>query len=197
MPYGLKNAGATYQRLVNMMFEQQIGKSMEVYVDDMLVKSKQESDHVAHLAEAFTIMERYGMRLNPAKCCFGVESGKFLGFMVNQRGIDANPEKRQALINMRPPRNIQDVQSLTGRVAALNRFISKSSDKCQPFFKALKKGKTFEWTAECDEAFRSLKAYLAQPHTLSKPTLGETLYLYLAVSKEAISSVLVREEDEI
>ena len=107
-----------------------------MYVDDMLVKSKGGADHVKHLEEAFRIMRRYGMRLNPAKCVFGVEAGKFLGFMVHQRGIDANPEKIQALLNMRSPRTVKKVHCLTGRVAALNRFVSKASDKCRPFFLA-------------------------------------------------------------
>ena len=93
MPFRLKNAGATYQRLVNMMFKEQIGKIMEVYVNDMLVKSKVTSDHIAHLADMFKILHAYRMKLNPLKCAFGVASEKFLGFMVNQRGIEANPEK--------------------------------------------------------------------------------------------------------
>ena len=100
MPFGLKNAGATYQRLVNMMFKEQISKTMEVYVDDMLVKSKIAFNHVAHLADTFNILRTYRMKLHPLKCSFGVASRKFLGFMVNQRGIEANPEKIQALIDM-------------------------------------------------------------------------------------------------
>ena len=198
MPFGLLNAGATYQRLVNMMFEKQIGKTMEVYVDDMLVKSREASDHIGHLAEMFSILRKYRMKLNPQKCVFGVESGKFLGFIVNHRGIEANPTKIQALINMRSPRNVKEVQSLTGRVAALNRFVSKSSDKCQEFFKAIKKvGKRFEWTPECEEAFQKIKEHLGSPPLLSKPKEGEVLIVYLAVSDYAISVVLVREEGGI
>ena len=87
------------------------------------------------------------MKLNPSKCAFGVSLGKFLGFMVSHRGIKANPDKIQAILNMEPPRNIKEVQSLTGQVAALNRFVSKATDKCLPFFKVLKKA--FEWTNEC------------------------------------------------
>ena len=170
---------------------------MEVYVDDMLVKSKKGVDHGAHLEEAFSIMRKYGMRLNPMKCCFGVEAGKFLGFMVHQCGIDANPEKINALLNMRSPKNVKEVQSLTGRVAALNRFILKSSDKCQPFFQALKGGKYFVWTPECEKSLEELKEYLMTPQTLSKPVHGEELYLYLAISKVALSAALVREEDKV
>ena len=87
MPFGLKNAGATYQRLVNRMFQKQIGTTMEVYIDDMLVKSTTAELHIAHLSEAFQILREYNMKLNPAKCAFGVSAGKFLGFIVNNRGI--------------------------------------------------------------------------------------------------------------
>ncbi|XP_063948111.1 uncharacterized protein LOC108203333 [Daucus carota subsp. sativus] len=148
MPFGLINAGATYQRLVSMMFKDQIGKTMEVYVDDMLVKSKEAQDHIQHLAEMFDILKKYRMKLNPQKCVFGVESGKFLGFMVNHRGIEANPAKIKALLDMKSPQNVKQVQSLTGRIAALNRFVSKSSDRCKEFFKAIKDaGKTHSISA--------------------------------------------------
>ncbi|KAK1399355.1 hypothetical protein POM88_009218 [Heracleum sosnowskyi] len=195
MPFGLVNAGATYQRLVNKMFKDHIGKTMEVYVDDMLVKSKEAKDHIQHLAEMFTILRIYRMKLNPQKCVFGVESGKFLGFIVNHRGIEANPAKIKALMEMRSPRRVRDVQSLTGRIAALNRFVSKSSDKCQEFFKAIKKvGRNFQWTEECEETFQNIKRHLSTPPLLSNPQQGEVLVLYLAVSEYAVSAVLIREE---
>ena len=120
MPFGLKNAGATYQRLVNRMFASQIGVNMEVYVDDMLVKSKRQKNHIQDLTECFSILRKYNMKLNPQKCSFGVSSGKFLGFIVNARGIEANPDKIKALIDMPSPRKHKDVQSLTGRMAALS-----------------------------------------------------------------------------
>uniref|UniRef100_A0A2N9GJ57 RNA-directed DNA polymerase n=1 Tax=Fagus sylvatica TaxID=28930 RepID=A0A2N9GJ57_FAGSY len=120
MPFGLKNAGATYQRLVNKMFHDQIGRNVEVYVDDMLVKSKKDEDHLIDLKETFQTLRRYNMKLNPAKCVFGVSSGKFLGFMVSQRGIEANPDKIKAILDMSPPKTIKEVQSLTGKAAALN-----------------------------------------------------------------------------
>ena len=139
MPFRLKNTGATYQRLVNRMFQKQIGASMEVYIDDMLVKSTTTELHIAHLSEAFQILKEYNMKLNPAKCAFGVSAGKFLGFIVNNRGIEANTDKIKVVLDMPPPLNIKEVQRLTGRIAALSRFVSKASDKCQPFFQVLKK----------------------------------------------------------
>ena len=107
---------------------------MEVYIDDMLVKSTTVELHIAHLAEAFQILKEYNMKLNPVKCAFGVLAGKFLGFIVNNRGIEANPNKIKAVLDMSSPSNIKEVQRLTGRIAALSRFVSRASDKCQPFF---------------------------------------------------------------
>lgn len=194
MPFGLINVGATYQRLVNKMFKKQIGKTMEVYMDDMLVKSKRAEDHIADLAEMFHILRKYKMKLNPQKCVFGVESGKFLGFMVNHRGIEANPAKIKALLDMKSPTSVKQVQSLTGRIAALNRFVSKSLDRCKEFFKAIKgRGKDFLWTPECEEAFLKIKEQLGNPPILAKPEDGETLILYLAVSEYSVSAVLVKE----
>ncbi|KAI5321961.1 hypothetical protein L3X38_031033 [Prunus dulcis] len=181
MPFGLKNAGATYQRLVNKIFAGYIGNIMEVYVDDMLVKSRTAEDHLQNLSIMFGILKEYWMRLNPKKCAFGVSSGKFLGFMISQRGIEANPEKIKAILDMERPKTTKDIQSLTGRVAALTRFISKATDKCVPFFKALKGGKRdITWTVECDNAFQALKNYMSKAPLLSKPLPGEILYLYLS-----------------
>ena len=151
MPFGLKSAGATYQRLVNYMFRDLIGKSMEVYMDDLLVKSKEETDHLRHLSESFAILRKFWMKLNPAKCAFGVSSGKFLGHLVSRKGIEANPEKIRAVINMKSPRMTKEVQSLVGRIAVLNRFVSHATDRCLPFFKIL--WKAFEWSKECEKAF--------------------------------------------
>ena len=132
------------------------------------------------------------MKLNPSKCVFRVLSGKFLGFMVSQKGIEANPDKIQAILNMKLPMNIKEVQSLTRRVVALNRFVSKTTDKCLPFFKILRKA--FDWTDQCQKAFQDLKVYLTTTPLLSPSIPGEELYLYLAVSPHAVSSALIREE---
>ena len=120
------------------MFSKQIGRNMEVYIDDMLVKSKKELTHLDDLKETFATLKQYQMKLNLNKCVFGVASGKFLGFMVSQRGIEANSEKVQAIINMASLRTVKEVHKLTGRIATLNRFVSRATDKCLPFFKTLK-----------------------------------------------------------
>jgi hypothetical protein len=132
------------------------------------------------------------MRLNPAKSAFGVSSGKFLGFMVSQRGIEANPEKVKVVLDMQPLRTTKQLQQPKGRITALNQFISRSTDKCLPFFKILKKA--FTWSEECKEVFIKLKECLINPLLLSRPTEGEILYLYLVVSPSAVSSALIRED---
>ncbi|GKU94690.1 hypothetical protein SLEP1_g8144 [Rubroshorea leprosula] len=129
MPFGLKNVGVTYQKMVTIVFRAQIGRNLEVYVDDIVVKSLKAEDHLTNLEETFNNLRKNRMRLNPAKCIFGVEFGNFLGFMVSKRGIEVNPEKIKAIVEMEPPKSVKDVQRLTGRVAALHRFISKSVDK--------------------------------------------------------------------
>ncbi|XP_048605621.1 uncharacterized protein LOC106373592 [Brassica napus] len=138
MPFGLKNAGATYQRLVNKMFADKLGVTMEVYIDDMIVKSLHAADHLCHLRDWFETLNKYGMKLNPAKCTFGVSSGEFLGYIVTQRGIEANPKQISAVLNLSSPKNSREVQRLTSRIAALNRFISRSTDKCLPFYDLLR-----------------------------------------------------------
>src|SRR4051812_358038 len=203
MPFGLKNAGATYQRLVNKLFKHQIGKNIEAYVDDMLVKLTKENDHVKDLQETFEVLKRHNMKLNPQKCVFGVTAGKFLGFMITNRGIEANPDKIQAILDMEEPKTLHDIQKLNGKLAALSRFLAKGAERALPFLKLLKgvsstkkvtKAKAIVWSSECREAFEELKRYLMNPPLLTRPRAGEVLLIYMAVTPEAGSSVLMREE---
>ena len=132
------------------------------------------------LRETFDTLCSYNMKLNPSKYDFGVTVGKFLGFMVSQRGIEANLDKIQAIIEMAPPKNVKEEQSLNGKIATLNRFVSRATNKCLSFFHMLRK--SFEWTVECQQVFEDLKAYLSSPPLLSTSKPGEELFLYLAVS---------------
>ena len=134
------------------------------------------------------------MKLNPNKCTFSVTAGKFLGFMMSQKGIEVNPEKIRSKVELQPPRMVKEVQSLNGKIAALNRFVLRATDRCLPFFRTLKR--SFEWTDECQTAFDNLKTYLSSPPLLSPSKPGEELFLYLAVSQAIVSATLVREEDE-
>ena len=127
------------------------------------------------LKEIFDTLRSYNMKLNPDKCAFRVTTGKFLGFMVSQRGIEANPNKIRIIIEMAPPRSVKEVQSLNGKVAALNKFMFRATDKCLPFFHMLKR--SFEWTAKCQQTFEELKTYLSSPSLLIPSQLGEELFL--------------------
>ena len=166
---------------------------MEVYIDDMLVKSTTAELHITHLSKAFQILRNYNMKLNPAKCAFGVSVGKFLGFIVNHQGIEANPDKIKSVLDLPSPSGIKEVQRLTRRIATLSRFVSRASDKCQPFSQFLKKA--FQWDTKCEEAFSALKTYLSSPPIIVSPIEGELLTLYLAVSDFSTSVVLVRDKE--
>ena len=193
MPFGLKNAGATFQKMVNKVFASQIGRNMEVYMDDMLVKSSSEEQHLSDLQEAFQTMRTAQLKLNPKKSFFGLQSGKFLGFLISARGIEIHPAQSQAIIQMTPPTNLKDLQVLTGKLVALNRFIAKSGEVCLPFFRLMKKNTPFVWDDTCQTAFARIKEYLADPPLLSKPQVGEELLLYIAASDKVVSAALVKE----
>ena len=127
MSFGLKNAGATYQHLINKMFSEILSQTMEVNIDDMLVKSLRVDQHIRHLEQSFEVLRKYIIKLNPTKCSFGGSLRKFLGYLVTQRGIEANPDQIQSILRILSPTCIKDVQKLTRRIAALSHFISKSS----------------------------------------------------------------------
>ena len=133
------------------MFSKQIGRSMKVYVNDMLVKSKEEGSHLDDLKETFETLRQYKMKLNPMKCAFGVSSRMFLGFMVSQQGIETNLEKVKAILEMSSPKIVKEVRKLTEKVTALNKFVSKATEKCLPFFKTLKWA--FIWTDNYEASF--------------------------------------------
>ena len=157
MTFGLKNVGSTYQRMMTKMFESQIGKNIEVYIDDMVVKSKIVSEHIGDLTNIFEILRGHKLRLNAFKCSFGVGSGKFLDYMVTHWGIEVNLDQIKAINNLQLPRNPKEVQKLTRMMTALNRFISRSVDRCRPFFLLMNKWKGFEWIEECAWVFQQLK----------------------------------------
>ena len=193
MSFRLKNARATYQRMMMRMFRDKIGHMTEVYIDDMVIKSKQEAQHVEDLQGVFEILRKHRLRLNAEKCAFGVGVGKFLGYLITSCGIEVNPDQIEAVKRLRSPSNPKEVQVLTGMLAALNRFISKFSDRCRPFYQFLKKWKGFRWDDECEKAFQDLKEYLTQAPMLTAPEPEEELFMYLSVSDHAVSVVLLRD----
>ena len=170
----------------------QLGKNIEIYIDDMVVKSKVVSEHLGDLRTIFEILRKYKLRLNAFKCSFCVGSGKFLGYMVTHRGIEVNPDQIKAINNLRSPWNPKEVQKLTGMAAALNRFMSRSADRYRPFFLLINKWKCFGWTEECAITFQQLKDYLARPPIMSSPEPDEVLFAYIVVAPYVVSLVLIR-----
>ena len=185
----------TYKRRMDKVLAPMLGRNVQAYVDDMVVTSLQKDKHVADLEGLFTTIARYKLKLNPEKCVFGVEAGKFLGFLLSERGIEANPEKCAAILAMRSPANVKEVQQLTGRMTALSRFVA-SGEKGHPYFQYLKRNNRFVWTKECEEVFVKLKEYLASPPVLCKPQDITLLRLYFAITERAISAVLVQDQDQ-
>ena len=183
--------------MMTKMFEPQLGKNVEVYIDDMVVKSKLVSKHLTDLTSIFEILREHKLRLNASKCSFGVGSGKFLGYTVTHRGIEVNPDQIKAINNLQPPRNPKEVQKLIGMMAALNRFISRSVERCRSFFLLLHKWKEFEWSEECVMAFQELKRYLSHPPIMSSPVVDEVLFAYIAVALYVISLMLIRVDNGI
>jgi ribonuclease HI len=194
MPEGIQNDGSTFSRLTKTMLESQVGRNIFTYVDDIVVASKNKEDHLADLAETFANMREARLRLNPEKCVFGVRQGKILGYLVSHRRIEANPTNIQAIINMTPPQSTRDVQRLTGRLAAPNRFISKSAERSLPFLRTLRGAKDFAWGPEQVAAFASLKQHLSELATLTSPDPSLPLLLYVAASPHAVSAALVQEQ---
>ncbi|GJV80173.1 reverse transcriptase domain-containing protein [Tanacetum coccineum] len=200
MPFGLKNAGATYQRLVDNAFAGQVGRNLEVYVDDLVIKSHTEDELVRDIVETFRALRKINMKLNPKKCTFGATEGMFLGYLIEPDGIKPCPEKTKAVIQLPSPRTMKEVQSLNGKLAGLNRFLSKSADKSLPLFKTLKKCTKkgdFRWTTAAEEAFTQLKQHIAALPTLVAPRPGEELIMYLSATHGAISAVLLTDRDSV
>ena len=195
MPFGLKNAGATYQRAMVTLLHDMMHKEVEVYVDDMIAKSRSEEDHIMDLQKLFKRLRKSQLRLNPAKCTFGVRSGKLLGFVVNQNGIEVDPEKVRAILEMPTPRTEKEVRSFLGRLNYIARFISQLTATCDPLFKLLRKNQTMEWNKECQEAFEKIRQYLQKPPVLVPPSPGRPLIMYLTVLEESMGCVLGQHDE--
>jgi hypothetical protein len=169
MSFDLKNAGATYQRAIQTCLADHWGKCVKSYVDDVVIKTENSENFIEDLQLVFNSLRRYRWKLNPEKCVFGVPAGKLLGFIVSHRGIEANPEKIEAIMRMEAPRSQKKVQRLTGCMAALSRFISRLGEKGLPFYKLLKKVDKFQWTSEAHEALDALKKLLTTTPVLKPP----------------------------
>jgi hypothetical protein len=196
MPKGLKNAGGSFSRMTAQVLSSQIGRNVLTYADDIIVKSTKQENHIANLQETFANFRKAGLKLNLEKCVFGVKNEKFLGCLVSTKGIEANPYKIEAILRMEPPSTRKSAQRLTGRLASLNRFISRSAERNLPFFKVLKSSKVFQWGPTQQKAFEELKQYLIELTTLTPPSSGAPLLLYVVASHAAVSAALVQEKQD-
>src|SRR4051812_44385770 len=197
MPFGLKNAGATYQRAMNSMFHDFIDKFMQVYIDDIVLKSNSENGHFDHLRQSFERMRKYGLKMNPLKCAFGVHAGDFLGFVVHKKGIEINQNKTKAILELKAPETKKQLQSLLGKINFLRKFISNLSGKTKIFspLVKLKNQDQFKWEQEHQQEFDQIKAYLTKPPILLPPNRTKSMKLYIAASGLTIGSMLAQEDD--
>jgi hypothetical protein len=196
MPFSLRNVGATYQRCMQHIFGEHIGPTVEANVDDIVVKTKKVSNLVNDLDVAFKCLRARNIKLNPEKCVFGVPQGMLLGFIVSERGIEANPENIAAITKMGPIRDLKVVQRVMGYLVALSRFISRLGEKALPLYRLLKKSEHFSWTIEVEEALTKLKAMLSKSPILVPLATGEPLLLYVAAMTQVVSAVLAVERAE-
>jgi ribonuclease HI len=196
MPFGLRNAGATYQRCMNHVFGEHIGRTVEAYVDDIVVKTRKASDLLSDLEVTFRCLKAKSVKLNPEKCVFKVPWGMLLGFIVFEWGIEANLEKIAAITNMGPIKDLKGVQRVMGCLATLSRFISRLGEKGLPLYCLLRKAERFTWTPEAEEALGNLKALLTNAPILMPPAAGEALLIYVAATTQVVSAAVVVERRE-
>ncbi|KAK1613549.1 hypothetical protein QYE76_019066 [Lolium multiflorum] len=197
MTFGLKNAGATYQRAMNYIFHDLIGKLVEIYIDDVVVKSVSVEGHLEDLRQILDRTRKFGLRMNPKKCAFGVTAGQFLGFLVHERGIEIGLKSQEAVRTMKPPTTKKELQRLIGKINFVRRFISNLSGRIEPFMGLvkIKSDDEFCWGAEQQRAFDEIKEYLTKPPVLVPPQQDRPFYVYLSVADTSIASVVVQVYD--
>lgn len=195
MPFDLRNAGATYQCAMSMIFRDHLQKTVECYVDDIAVRSRDKDDHLQDLRIIFELMRTHQLKMNPAKSFLGVSSGKFLGFIVMSKGIHVDPDKVKAIQDMHTPKNLKELKGLHGRLAYIRRFIANLSGRCEPFSKLMRKGVSFVWDQACQEAFEGIKAYLTSPPVLAAPDSGKPFCLYVRAMDHSLGAMLAQKND--
>jgi RNase H-like domain found in reverse transcriptase/Reverse transcriptase (RNA-dependent DNA polymerase) len=196
MPFGLKNAGATYQRAMTKIFDDLIHKIVECYVDDLVIKAMSYEEDLQYLEVVFKRLREHALKLNPLKCAFMVSSGKFLGFVIRHRGIEIDPDKIKAITELSPPKNLKQLRSLQGQLAYIRRFIANLSGKIQPFTRLTKKDIAFKCDGECQQAFEEIKAYLLNPPVLAAPIPGKELILYTTALDGSLGALLAQENQD-
>jgi hypothetical protein len=197
MTFGLKNAGATYQRAMNYIFHNLIGKLVEIYIDDVVVKSASVEGHLEDLRQVLERTRRFGLRMNPKKCAFGVSAGQFWGFFVHEREIEIGLKSQEAVRTMVPPTIKRELQQLIGKINFVRRFISNLSGPIESFVELvkIKANEEFRWGAEQQRAFEEIKEYLSKPPVLVPPQQDRPFYVYLTVGDTCIASVVTQVHD--
>jgi hypothetical protein len=195
MPEGLRNAVPTFSRITKTALEDQVGRNVFSYVDDIVVASKKRALYISDLTETFTNMREVKLKLNPEKCIFRVTFGRVLGCLVSTKGIEASPDKIKAILQMQPPRTRKEVPELTGSITALNMFIAKLVRRSLPFSSVLRGSAKVEWGLEQQKAFDDLRQYLQRLPTLSSPEQGQPLILYVSFTYIVVSGALVIEKE--
>nr|ABA95591.1 retrotransposon protein, putative, unclassified [Oryza sativa Japonica Group] len=195
MTFGLKSAGATFQRAMNYIYHDLIGWLIEVYIDDVVVKSEEIEDHIADLMKVFERTRKYGLKMNPTKCAFGVSAGQLLGFLSHERGIEITQRSVNAIKKIQPTQNKTELQEMIGKINFVRRFISNLSGRLEPFtlLLRLKANQKFTWGAEQQKALDNIKEYLSSPPVLIPPRKGVPFRLYLSAGEKSIGSVLIQE----
>jgi len=190
MPFGLKNASATYQRMATALLHNMMHNEVEVYIDNMIIKSKDRGGHIINLRTFFERIKENRLRLNPQKCTFGVTARKLLGFLVSDRGIEVDPSKIKAILEMPLPKNEKEISGFLGRLQYISRFIAKLTFTCEPIFKLPRKNEPHTWNDECQKAVELIKEYLLHPSILVPPQQGKPLPLYLSIIGAGVGSML-------
>jgi hypothetical protein len=195
MTFGLKNAGATYQRAMNYIFHELIGKIVEIYIDDVVIKSLNHDSHLKDVKRTLECMRKHGLKMNPNKCAFGVSAGELLGFLVHEGGIEVGKKSMKAIDEVVTPTNLKELQSLLGKISFVRRFISNLSQKVLPFSSLLriKKDQKFVWGDKQQKAFDEIKQYMKEPSVLVPPQLNKPFKLYVAADTQTIGSALIQE----
>jgi hypothetical protein len=196
MPFGLKNAGATYQCAMTAVLGDLIHQSVECYINDIVVKTRGRQNHQDDLRVVFNRLWKHQLKMNPLKCAFAVKLGVFLGFIIHHRGIEIEPKKIKAILKMPPPKNLSELKSMQGHLAYIRRFISNLSGCTQPFMRLMRKGVPFHWDEQCQNALDSLKRYLLNPPVLAAPIKGCPLTLYIATQSASVGALLAQHNDE-
>jgi hypothetical protein len=195
MPFGLKNAGATYQRTITAMFHDMMHREIEDYVDDIVVKSKKREDHFGFLKKVFERCWLYKLKMNPLKCAFRVSTGKFLGFLVHQHGINVDPTRASAIATIKPPTIHKELKSFIGKLSYIRRFIPGLATVTSNFAPLLKKGAMFHWSIECQQAFEKVQNIMTKLPNVCAPIFGKPIQLYLVSNSQAIGALIALEDD--